>query len=61
MGCYILFKLNILNIYDFDFDKIFPGKAWKCTCELVDTENQHNKEFDWQKVFMYFENTKKYI
>ncbi len=22
-------KLNILNIYDFDFDKIFPGKAWK--------------------------------
>ncbi len=35
----------------------------KVACvELVDTENQHNTEFDWQKCFMYFENTKiKYI
>ncbi len=47
-------KLNILNIYDFDY-KIFPGKHERGMFELVDTGHQQsNKEVDWQKVFYVF-------
>ncbi len=46
-----------LNIYDFDFNKIFPGKheSGMFEVDLVDTGNQQsNKEVDWQKVFYVF-------
>ncbi len=53
-------KLNILSVYDFDFNKIFPGKHESGMFELVDTGNQQsNKEVDWQKVF-YVLSKKKY-
>ncbi len=43
-------KLNIFSVYDFDFNKIFPGKHESGMFELVDTGNQQsNKEVDWQK------------
>ncbi len=43
MGCYVLFKLNISNIYDFEFNKIFPGnmasstKALECDMLVIRT------------------------
>ncbi len=34
MGCYIYSKLHILNIYDFGFNKIFPGNLVSSTIHI---------------------------
>ncbi len=39
----------ILTLIRFSQEKHESGM-----CELVDTENQHNTEFDWQKVLYVF-------
>ncbi len=54
----VTFYPNLYILYIYDFNTIFPGKAWSGMFELVDTGNQQsNKEVDLQKYFMYFENT----
>ncbi len=48
-------KLNILNIYDFDFKRFSQKKHESGMFELADSGNQQsNKEVNWQKVFYVF-------
>ncbi len=35
-------KLNILNIYDFDFNKIFPGNLASSTIPILSTAKHLN-------------------